>query len=272
VICGGNAPSVGAGLFSGADLAIVYYRAGTLGWGPFFAGRPTYQINSPVVVNSPVWQTAETGSAVRMRAIVHGDPVLVYRWVFNTTTTLSCTNCLLELKDVQPGQSGAYTLVVTNAWGAFTNPPFLLSVIPRLDRRIVPGLLLQAEPGSVLDLQCTEALTPAADWAALDTAILVASPQWSFDCSTPVPASRFYRALQTSPPGQPPGLSLSLVPAITLSGTVGSSVRLDYIQQFGPTNAWQNLATVTLTNTSQLFFDTSAVGQPPRLWRTRSGP
>ena len=27
------------------------------------------------------------------------------------------------------------------------------------------------------------------------------------------------------------------------------------------------LATVTLTDTSQLYFDTSSIGQPPRLWR-----
>jgi len=32
-------------------------------------------------------------------------------------------------------------------------------------------------------------------------------------------------------------------------------------------NAWVALATVTLTNTSQLYFDASAPGQPERLYR-----
>ena len=60
-----------------------------------------------------------------------------------------------------------------------------------------------------------------------------------------------------------------MVPAITLTGAIGSSVRIDYINQFGPIDAWvTNLATVTLTNTSQLYFDTSAIGQPVRLYRT----
>ena len=58
-----------------------------------------------------------------------------------------------------------------------------------------------------------------------------------------------------------------MVPAITLSGSSGDSVRLDGINAFGPTNSWFTLDTVTLTNTSQLYFDTSAIGQPPRLWR-----
>ena len=35
----------------------------------------------------------------------------------------------------------------------------------------------------------------------------------------------------------------------------------------GPTDAWITLTTVTLTNTSQLYFDTSAPGQPERLYR-----
>jgi hypothetical protein len=44
-------------------------------------------------------------------------------------------------------------------------------------------------------------------------------------------------------------------------------VRLDYINPFGPTDAWVTLATVALSNTSQLYFDTSARGQPERLYR-----
>jgi hypothetical protein len=58
-----------------------------------------------------------------------------------------------------------------------------------------------------------------------------------------------------------------MVPAITMTGPVGGSVRVDYINQFGPTDAWVTLDTATLANTSQLYFDVSAPGQPPRLYR-----
>ena len=67
--------------------------------------------------------------------------------------------------------------------------------------------------------------------------------------------------------GTPLALGLNFVPALTLTDAIGNSVRVDYINQFGPTDAWATLATVTLTNTTQLYFDTSAIGQPPRLWR-----
>jgi hypothetical protein len=58
-----------------------------------------------------------------------------------------------------------------------------------------------------------------------------------------------------------------MVPALTLNGSPGNLVRVDYINAVGPTDAWVTLSTVQLTNTSQLYFDTSALGQPPRLYR-----
>jgi hypothetical protein len=57
-----------------------------------------------------------------------------------------------------------------------------------------------------------------------------------------------------------------------LTGNVGDTLQVDYINQFGPTNAWVTLDTVTLTNTSQLYFDVSAIGQPPRLYRMAPVP
>jgi hypothetical protein len=96
---------------------------------------------------------------------------------------------------------------------------------------------------------------------------LAGAGQWYFDVTTPLSDQGFYRAWQTNTPGQPASLSLALVPALTITGAVGGSVRIDAINTFGPTDAWVTLDTVTLTNTSQFYFDTSAVGQPERLWR-----
>ena len=62
-------------------------------------------------------------------------------------------------------------------------------------------------------------------------------------------------------------LDLHLVPAITLTGNLGDTLRLEYINAIGPTDAWVTLDTVTLTNTSQLYFDVSSIGQPRRLYR-----
>ena len=96
--------------------------------------------------------------------------------------------------------------------------------------------------------------------------------QFYFDVSEPLPPQRFFRAWQTGTPGVRPSLDLHLVPAITLTGSIGRSVRVDYINQFGPTDAWVTLDTLTLTNTSQLYFDISSIGQPRRLYRVVQMP
>ena len=60
---------------------------------------------------------------------------------------------------------------------------------------------------------------------------------------------------------------LSLATEIPLAGAIGRSVRVDYINAIGPTDAWVTLDTVALTNTPQLYFEVSAVKQPQRLYR-----
>ena len=162
---------------------------------------------------------------------------------------------------------GKGSVIVTNAFGATTSAPVLLNVIPAVERRLVPGLKLAGDAGSVLNLDYASALSSAPDWNLLDSVSLASSEQFDFDLTQPLPSQRFYRVWKTGTPPTPPSLKLHFVPAITLTGNLGDSLRLDYINQFGPTDAWMTLDTVTLTNTSQPYFDTSSIGQPPRLWR-----
>ena len=151
--------------------------------------------------------------------------------------------------------------------GAVTSAPAMLNVIAAVERRPVPGVKVTGEAGSLLNVDYANSLSPAPNWTPLGSVSLTGTPQYCFDLTLPLPPQRFYRAWQTGTPGVMPSLDLHLVPAITLTGNIGHSVRLDYINQFGPTDAWVTLATVTLTNTSQLYFDVSALGQPPRLYR-----
>jgi len=58
-----------------------------------------------------------------------------------------------------------------------------------------------------------------------------------------------------------------IVMPITLPGDIGSSWRIDYVNDLGSTNKWVTLATVTLTNTSQTYSDTTALGQSHRFYR-----
>jgi hypothetical protein len=237
------------------------------GWGTTFGGRPTGLATSPTIQMSPQTQTAEANSAVTLRVEASGSWLCV--WYLNTTNLISCsTDCELELTNVQFAQSGAYTVVVSNALGSVTSAPAALNVIAAVERRPVPGIRVTGETGNLLNVDYANSLSPTPKWTTLGSVSLTSTSPYYFDLTLPLPPLRFYRAWQTGSPGILPSLSLlGVVPAITLTGSIGHSVRLNYINQFGPTDAWVTLDTVTLTNTPQLYFDTSAWRQPPRLYR-----
>jgi hypothetical protein len=265
----GNAPALGgSSVFYGANNATVYYLPGTIGWGATYGGRPTaVWIQVPTIQTPPQTQTAEAGSAVGLGAEASGS-LLFYLWRLNDTNIMGwSTNCDLELTNMQFSQSGAYTVVISNVLGAVTSCPAMLNVIEAVERRPVPGVNVTGETGSLLNLDYANSLTATPNWTTLGSVSLTSTSEYYFDLTLPLPPHRFYRAWQTGASGAVPPLDLHLVPAITVTGNVGGLVRLDYINQFGPTDAWVTLDTVTLTNTSQLYFDVSTFGQPQRLYR-----
>jgi hypothetical protein len=226
--------------------------------------------NPPAILTSPQTQTAETGSAVGLRVKASGTLPLFCLWYLNDTNLISCsTNCELALTSLQFSRAGAYSVVVSNVAGAVTSSPAMLNVIAAVERRPVPGVKVTGEAGSLLNVDYADSLSPAPNWTTLGS---VSPSQYCCDATLPLPPQRFYRAWQTGTPSVMPSLDLHMVPAITLTGSVGGSVRLDYINQFGPIDAWVTLDTVTLTKASQLYFDVSAPGQPQRLYRIVPSP
>jgi hypothetical protein len=200
--------------------------------------------------------------------ITNTPPGATYQWYFNGTNALGgATNSYLDLAKVRPDQAGAYTVVVTDIYGAVTSAPAVLSVIAAVETRIVPALNLTGDVGSFLHLDYVNAFGAGAQWLSLSNFTLQGAAQLCFDLSEPLPAQRFYRAWQTNVPSARPVLDLGLATEIPLAGAIGSSVRIDYINVIGPTDAWVTLATVTLTNTTELYFDLGAFRQPPRLYR-----
>ena len=244
-------------------------------WGVHASGTTTLTVLAkPTITSPPQSQTAEIGSTVGFDVLASGSMPLSYEWFFKSTiaATGSTTNCALLLTNVQPSQAGAYTVVVTNIAGAVTSPPAILNVIAAVERRPVPGVKVMGQTASMLNLDYVNALSLAPNWNPLGSVSLTSTSQYYFDLTLPLPPQRYYQAWQTGAPVVIPSLDLHLVPAITLTGSIGGLVRVDAINQFGPIVAWFTLDTVKLTNTSQLYFDVSAPGQPQRLYRLTQVP
>jgi hypothetical protein len=222
---------------------------------------------NPTILMPLQSQTAEAGGVISFAADATGYPPPTYQWLFNGIPIAGYTDSVLCLSGVQAMNVGAYSVLVSNRAGAVTSSPAMLNVVPRVERRPVPGVRLTGASGSLLNVDYANALNPMHAWNPLGSVSLTSPPQYCFDTSQPLPPQRFYRAWQTGTPSIVPSLSLNFVPAITLTGSIGDTVRVDAINQFGPIDAWATLATVTLTNTSQLYFDVSAPGKPQRLYR-----
>src|ERR1035441_9380075 len=95
----------------------------------------------PTISRSPASQTAEATATVHFAVWVTGIPTPVCQWLFNDTNLISCsTNCELVLTNVQPSQSGVFTVVVSNMLGSVTSAPVKLTVIAAVERRPVPGV------------------------------------------------------------------------------------------------------------------------------------
>jgi hypothetical protein len=246
-----------------------FYLAGT-NVSPFIAQANLPSV--PTVLMPPQTQTVEAGDTVYLTVNATGYPPPVYQWYLNGINLLSCTSSDLVLTNMLFSQTGTYTVVVTNMYGAVTSAPVVLNVIAAVERRPVPGVKVAGETASLLNVDYAASLSPAPIWTTLGSVSLTSTSQYYCDVTLPLPPQRYYRAWQTGTPGVRPSLDLHLVPAITLTGDIGHFVRVDYINQFGPIDAWGTLVTVTLTNTAQLYFDVSAPGQPQRLYRIVPSP
>jgi len=243
---------------------------GTTERGGFYGAGTAFglSLSPPLIISMPQSRTVELGDDVAFTAHAAGLPPLSGQWYFNATVPIAgATGFTLYLAAVQFSQSGAYTFVLTNALEATTSAPVTLDVIAAVERRLVPGIKLTGVAGSVLALECSASLNTEPNWIPLGTVALTSASQYWCDDTSSLPPQRFYRARQAPPAGIIQPLDLHLIPALTLTGNPGGQIRVDGINQVGPTDAWFTLDTVTLTNTTQLYFDVTAPGQPERLYQ-----
>jgi hypothetical protein len=134
----------------------------------------------------------------------------------------------MALTNVQFSGSGAYTVIVSNRFGAATSLRSLLNVISPVPRRSVPALNLRAQAGNLTGVDYRDSLNETASWQTMTAMTPADASGFWFDL-TPLPQQRFYRAWQSGTPSAPAFLSLNFIPAITLTGNVGDLLRVDSI-------------------------------------------
>ena len=85
---------------------------------------------APVVTVQPFGQTVNMGKSVTFTAAASGYPTLTYQWRLNGVNIFGATGSTYTIPHVTPGDTGVYTVVVTNAAGATTSAPAALAARP----------------------------------------------------------------------------------------------------------------------------------------------
>jgi alpha-tubulin suppressor-like RCC1 family protein len=109
------------------DLYAVYsFMGGGTGWldqveiTPGGTGPQIAFLSSDIVTNA--------GNNVTFSGAATGTPPLFYQWVFSGTNLPGATNAALALNNVQNGNAGIYTVVVTNDFGSAASSNMTLVV------------------------------------------------------------------------------------------------------------------------------------------------
>ena len=82
---------------------------------------------APVILVSPADQSFWPDDRANFSVVAVGALPMTYQWFFGTNEILQATNSTLQLTNVYPRQIGAYTVVVTNIYGAVTSAPAMLA-------------------------------------------------------------------------------------------------------------------------------------------------
>jgi len=95
-----------------------------------------FTVAPPTITSQPANQAVDAGATVNFNVTATGTPPLGYQWQLNGVNLLDggavqgATTATLTLNNVQPGQSGNYSVVVTNWGGSVTSSRAQLSVTP----------------------------------------------------------------------------------------------------------------------------------------------
>ena len=115
----------------------------------------------PTIMAPPVSQSAHIGAAVDFAVHVIGYPPPACQWFFNSTNVISgATNATLHLANLQPAQSGAYSVVASNVLGAVTSPAATLTVLAIPPTIQVPPQDQTASVGTSAEFSITAAGSP----------------------------------------------------------------------------------------------------------------
>ena len=174
----------------------------------------------PLILTNPVGQSVTAGTNVTFTAAADGTAPLTLQW-YRGSTLVGSGSTTLTLNSVQPGDTGAYTLVVGNSYGSVTSLVANLTVAP-------------STPPTILTQPLSQIVTVSSNVSFSVTATNATSYQWRFNSNNiagattntyaivgaAVTNSGFYSVIVSNSAGSVPSTNAQLLVVVAPSPTV----------------------------------------------------
>jgi hypothetical protein len=131
------------------------------------------------------------------------------------------------------------------------------------------GLTLSNVIGSSVRVEFRDSLQPVDGWQVLTNLTLFQSPYLFIESeAATVHPQRYFRAATFT--GSPTRLGIALYNGFRFWGLPGSFCAVEYRDT--PTGPWNNMTSLTLTGTPQVWFDENSGNRPRRNYRFTASP
>jgi hypothetical protein len=143
----------------------------------------------PVLYSQPASQVVQAGTSVQFSVFAGGSPNLTFQWQHEGTNIPAATASSLTVSNIQVGDTGLYTVAVTNTYGGIVSAPASI-LLKALDVQLLAELTIQGPVGSNVQVDYSVNLRT---WFPLTNFTLPSSPYKFIDLSSAGAANRFYR-------------------------------------------------------------------------------
>jgi lysophospholipase L1-like esterase len=162
----------------------------------------------PRIVMQPQSVDCYWGSSVTLTSVASGLLPLRYQWQKDGAVLAGATNPSLVITNLQMTNAGAYSVLVTNIFGATNSVPAFLNIkvadltigLPPTETQNLAALTVGGVSGQTYKIQCSPSVDPAsAIWTDLTNLTLTAATNTWNDPWPAQDPSRYYRVAQSSP-------------------------------------------------------------------------
>lgn len=214
----------------------------------------------PEVIRVPENRAVVNGMGVSFTVETWKTSAETYQWFLNGQPLSGATNQILIVPNVQPVNTGRYTVRVTNPLGSVTTTTGGLLLSYETKRHA--GLTISNTVGSNVQIEYRDTLQDG--WMGLTNLVLPQSP-YLFLESEAVTAhpQRYFRTASFN--GSSTHLSIALYNGFDFWGLPGATYLVEYRDTLS--NSWNNLTNLTLTGFPHSWFDKSSGNRPNREYR-----